>query len=459
MRSDKELTLADIPLPGTALLERQIIADAISNPDMLGEVVPIIFPEYFTSDERKMLWDTVVKMYNARETIDMPSMWQRCGSVYINEIQTQNVVSSTPLGFLDHARLLQIANTKKRAYYAALTIVQQSAAVGTSEDDIFSAADELSRKIKGDYTPAGESPLSAVLASVADETEAEEKAAQTGSTIRVPTRIPTLDRNLFGGFRGGQLIILAARPSVGKTAVMLQFAKSAAEHGTPTLIFSLEMTKPELGRRLLFSTGCISQEQMTGGNVNWNGFETARKEIDNLPIFINDDSRTLQGIISRMTVAVNQGRCGIAMIDYLGQIKFDPSSRMSLSQQIGFATTELKQTAKRLGIPIVVLVQLNRKSVEDKRPPEMYDLRDSGSIEQDADVVLMLEQRWRNEDEKREGVLPFIDMWVRKSRNNKKDFRITMLPNSSYTHFTEVASEKSRPPEGYQSRTDDDDPF
>ena len=458
MRSEKEISLVDIPLPGTALLERQIIADAISNPDTIGEVSPIIFPDYFTSDERRMIWNTVVDMYNRRETIDMPSVWQRCGKVYITEIQTQNVVASTALGFLDHARLLQIANTKKRAYYAALTIVQQSASVGTSEDDIFSAADELSRKIKGDYAPAGESPLRSVLDTVAAETEEEEKAAQKGSTIRVPTRIPTLDRNLLGGFRGGQLIVLAARPSVGKTALMLQFAKSAAEHNTNTLIFSLEMTKPELGRRLILSTGCISTEQMTGGNVNWGGFEAAVGAIERLPIFINDDSRTLQGIISRMTVAVNQGRCGIAMIDYLGQIQFDPSSRLSLAQQISFATTELTQTAQRLNIPIVVLVQLNRKSAEEKRPPELYDLRDSGSIEQDADVVLMLEQRWKGNG-KENGETPFVDVWVRKNRGYKKDFKITTLPNSSYTHFTEVVGESSGIQEEYHRQTTNDDPF
>ena len=86
MRKEKEITLADIPLPGTALLERQVIADAVANPDAIGEVAPFIYPEFFTSDERRMIWDVVVRMFNARETIDMMSVWQRTGNPYIAEI-------------------------------------------------------------------------------------------------------------------------------------------------------------------------------------------------------------------------------------------------------------------------------------------------------------------------------------------------------------------------------------
>lgn len=440
MKTDKGITLSEIPFPETAALERQVIADAVSNPDYIGEVASIIFPDFFSSESRKMIWDCIVGMYNSRETIDLVSVWQRTGQAFIDEIQTKVVNPASATGFIDHARMLQIANTKKRAYFAAITIVQQSASAATSEDEIFSAADELSRKIKGDYSSSGDSALSDVLNTVADETEEDQREANEGRSVRIPTSIPSLDRQLWGGWARGQLIILAARPSVGKTAFMLQFAKAAAERNNPTLIFTLEMTKPELGRRLLFSTGAVTQEELIGKNVNWDRFEAARGQIYKLPIYINDESRTLQAIISRITMAVNQGRCKIAMIDYLGMMQFDPSSKTTLAQQIGHTTSELKQAAKRLGIPIILLVQLNRKSVEDNRPPELHDLRDSGSIEQDADVVLMLQQRFESAQAREDGDTPFIDIWLRKNRNYKKDIRIPTMPNTSYTHFTELAS-------------------
>ena len=440
MRNEREISLTDIPLPATENLERQIIADAVDNPDIIGEATAIIFPDYFSSEDRKMIWSTIVDMYNARETIDMTSVWQRTGKAYIDEIQSRGVFPSSRTGFLDHAKLLKVANTKKRAYYAAITIVQQSASVGTSEDDIFAAADTLSQKIKADGGAIGERKLIDVISDVASETEEEQREAMQGRSVRTPTGFPSLDRCLWGGWGRGQLIILAARPSVGKTAVMLQFAKAAARNGRQTLIFTLEMTEQELGRRLLLSTGLVSQEDMVGRDVNWDKFRMAETQICELPIYINDEARTLQAILSRMTVAVNQGRCNIVMIDYLGLMRFDASSRLTLAQQIGFATTELKDAAKRLGIPIILLVQLNRDSVKEGRPPELQDLRDSGSIEQDADVVLMLSQRYDAGMSKENGDTPFLDIWMRKNRNFKKDLKIVTTPNESYTTFTEHGS-------------------
>ena len=467
MRNEREISLTDIPLPGTELLERQIIADAVDNPDTIGEATSIIFPDYFSSEERKMIWSTIVDMYNARETIDMASVWQRTGRAYIEEIQTQGVFASSRTGFLDHARLLRVANTKKRAYYAAITIAQQSASVGTSEDEIFAAADALSQKIKGDGNGIGESPLMDVLATVANETQAEEMEARQGRSSRITTGFPSLDKYFWGGWGKGQLVILAARPSVGKTAVMLQFAKAAAQSGRHTLIFTLEMTKPELGRRLLFSTGLVSQEDMMGAKVNWDNYALAEGQICKLPLYINDEARTLQTILSRLTVAVNQGRCNIAMIDYLGLMRFDANSRLTLAQQIGFATTELKDAAKRLGIPIILLVQLNRDSVKDGRPPELHDLRDSGSIEQDADIVMMLAQRYDAGMSKENGDTPYLDIWLRKNRNYKRDIKIVTVPNESYTKFIEQTSLADyQPPEerynpGGESRDFDNehDPF
>ena len=392
-------------------------------------------------------------------------MWQRTGRAYIDEIQTKGIFPSSRTGFLDHARLLKVANTKKRAYYAAITIAQQSASVGTSEDDIFAAADSLSQKIKQDGGSIGETKLMDVISDVANETQAEELEAREGRSVRIPTGLPSLDRLLWGGWGRGQLIILAARPSVGKTAVMLQFAKSAAQSGRPTMIFTLEMTKQELGRRLLFSTGLVSQEDLMGKEVKWDNYTRAETQICNLPIYINDEARTLQAILSRMSVAVNQGRCKIAMIDYLGLMRFDPSSRLTLAQQIGYATTELKDTAKRLGIPVVLLVQLNRESVKDGRPPELHDLRDSGSIEQDADVVLMLSQRYDAGMSKENGDTPYLDIWLRKNRNYKKDVKIITVPNESYTKFLEKADlEHYRSPQerydpGGESHDFENDPF
>ena len=425
------IRLADIPLPSTETLERQIIADAISNSESIGEVSLMVTDDSFTSDSRKALWRTIIGMYNAGEHIDMVSVWQKTGQAYIDEIQTKDVVPSLATGFFQHAHLLHVEETKRRAYYAALSIVQQSVIANTSEDDIMAEAESLPKKIYGGRQLNAETPLSSVLESVAEETEAMQEEAMQGRSAKVSSSLPSLDYLLYGGFGRGQLIVLAARPSVGKTALMLQFAKHAAEQGAPATIFSLEMTKPELAKRLLFSTGFVSQVQLAGKNVDWKGFEMARSRINSLPIFINDESRTLESISSRITYSVNQGRCKIAFIDYLSLIPLDRGSKATVAQQIGFVTHELKSIAKRLGIPIVILVQLNRDFAKegDSSAPQLYHLKDSGDIEQDADVVLMLASSGDN-----------LDLWVRKNRNFKKDVKLVLHPDNSYTSFMEVAS-------------------
>ena len=426
----KTTQLADIPLPKTDELERQVITDAISNPDALGEVSLLISDDSFTDDSRKLIWHTIIQMYSTREPIDLVSVWQKTGQQFIDAIQSYGISPSTTSGFLSHAALLHVAETKRRAYFAALTIVQQSASAQTSEDEIFAAADNLSKRIQGERQNNSESPLSSVLSLVADETEIMQEEAMKGRSVKVVTSLSSLDYALYGGFGGGQLIILAARPSVGKTALMLQFAKSAAASGVPSMVFSLEMTKEELGKRLLFSTGYVTQAQLAGKNVDWEGFERARTKINSLPLYINDEVRTLPAIEARITSAVSNGRCGIAFIDYLGLMRFELNSSATLAQQIGFATSELKSLAKRLKIPIVVLVQLNREMAKEASEPQLYHLRDSGSIEQDADVVLMLAQNGNGN----------IDLWIRKNRNFKRDVKLELHPDNAYTRFLETAT-------------------
>ena len=148
-----------------------------------------------------------------------------------------------------------------------------------------------------------------------------------------------------------------------------------------------------------------------------------------LPLYINDFSRSRDEIVTRLNQSVKQKRCKIAFIDYLGLFQDALTiGNVKLYQVIAKITGTLKAAAKRLGIPVVLLCQMNRDAVREKRAPELYDLRDSGSIEQDADIVLMRDPK---PDEGR------ILMWVRKNRNGKRDNALILVPNNSYTAFDE----------------------
>lgn len=167
-------------------------------------------------------------------------------------------------------------------------------------------------------------------------------------------------------------------------------------------------------------------------------FTDATEGLRGLPIYINDHSRTMEEIIARMTIETRAGKCRVAFVDYLGLMDISTGWRESLNQAIGKITGELKATAKRLKIPIILLCQLNRDAARADRAPELYDLRDSGSIEQDADIVMMLET-----DEAIEPTtgLHDINIWLRKNRQYKKDICIKVRPNKTYSHFEEISVE------------------
>ena len=261
------------------------------------------------------------------------------------------------------------------------------------------------------------------------------KSKAEGKVLRIPTGFYTLNYLTYGGFNMGNLVVLAARPSVGKTAIMLQMAKAAAIAGKAVNLFNLEMTNTELAQRMIFSTGKVTPLQMARGEVIWTDFEVASGQFASKPIYLNDSATTADEIISRITLNSQAGKCDIAFIDYLGLIQM--GTKAPLHQAIAETTKRLKQTAKACRVPIVLLCQLNRASASEKRAPMLYDLRDSGSIEQDADIVLMLERASDNEDARD------VNMWVRKNRQGKAgEIKIEIEGNETFTAFRD----KNEPP-------------
>lgn len=432
--SKYELSLADIPFPDTDIIERQFLADCVSNPESMPEFTSIVDESMFTNEARTYIWKTIVWMFNTGQVIDLATVGTRTGKFYVEEVLMKNFTPSTPYTSIQHAVQLRAATVRRRAYYSAVHLLQSVTKPDAGELDVLEAAQKLTLDVQGEKTIIAEADMKAVLKQVDDEIKENKKNTDAGKRTRVTTGLKQLDFLTYGGWGPGQLIILAARPSVGKTALMLHFAKAAAKSGSPVTIFSLEMTKEELGKRLLFSTGRVSQKQVATGYIDENGYKPATDELKDLPIYINDESRTLAGILSRIMVSVQKGRCKMALIDYLGLMTIDETNRQQIKDQLARATRELKNIAKRQKIPIILLHQLNRESVKEGRAPQLFDLKDSGSIEQDADIVLMLDQ----EKQVVGTGNPDINIWVRKNRQFKKDVKVIVTPNESYSAFTEA---------------------
>ena len=421
------LTLDEYPLPETSVYEHRLLATIIQDYTLANEVMSIIKREMFSCEQTQHIWDVFCDMYYKKETIDMLTILPRVDKKYYldNILSAQaefspNATIDLALGFLD-------TYIKRMAYIESVTALQKITN-GVSSDVIREGFDTFSKRVTSGIGNKVGDDASEIANELADE-------LSKGIITRVATHIRTLDYFTYGGFNGGNLVILAARPSVGKTTIAMQIAQAASADNNKTLVFSLEMTKKELVQRMLQSTGLVSQYELVTHNINWDNYERALGMVVNSNLIINDDAYNIHDIRHKIITSVKTQGVKMVMIDYLQLIKgADP--RMSMNDQVGELTSALKQTAKQCNIPIIVLSQLSRESVRENRSPQLYDLRSSGAIEQDADIVVMLE---RSKDDMGGIIDNTIDMWIRKNRAGKCNFDnpIRLKGNEYYTNFVE----------------------
>lgn len=428
-----------ITLPDTRHEEMQVLSDLISNPGFIPMAREYITADMFSRSENAKAWETIVEMNEKGETIDIATVGVRIDRKVIIEVMqpgynigicTEKIVSS-------HCSALIQAASRRRIFAKAYELMQVAGDAGTDYSTVIGYIAELSKIGQNTGSERASQPLNDVLNELASDLEEMQIGKGNGKRARIPTGFSYLDALTYSGFNAGNLVILAARPSVGKTAVMLKMARVAANAGFPVTVYSLEMTNKELAQRLLFATGKVTPQMLSSGVFEWSDLEAANGRYSSMPVLLNEKARTVDDIIADIIFSHSRGQCDIAFIDYLGLIQ-TPDARTPLYQTIAGITSRLKQTAKECGIPIVLLCQLNRNIEAENRPPRMSDLRDSGSIEQDADIVLMLE-RQRDKEGNETGNL---NVWVRKNRQGEGggNTGFSIRPNKSFSDFDETAN-------------------
>lgn len=248
-----------------------------------------------------------------------------------------------------------------------------------------------------------------------------------GELTGVSTGLIDLDKMTFG-FHPQEMIVVAGRPSMGKTSLALRFTEAAvlpklSQKAVPTLLFSLEMGADQLAMRLLCGRARVNMTKLRDGFLSADSqkdlVQTA-KELKNAPLWIDDAGSLtileMRAKARRMQSQLN-GKLGLVVIDYL-QLLSGTDSRVPREQQIAEISRGIKSMAKELKVPVVVLSQLNRESEKERRQPRLSDLRESGSIEQDADLVLLISKKKDNEEEE-DGGAPVLarELIVAKQRN------------------------------------------
>lgn len=455
-------TLSEYPILDSLSMEIQIIADIISLPETLIDAERIITSDMFTDNRCREAYNTLRQMAKDGMKIDLPSVFGRIDRVLLQkEVIEQLAHSGSPMTAAQHYASLKDLYIKRKCYHKAMELLSSASSTRTTAQELIgwagSFADNLRKEVD---TSKNVQHISTVLNNLGEQIETKQKEKAAGKMLRVPTGFYTLDYLTFGGFNNGNLVILAARPSVGKTAVMLQFARAAANAGKAVNLYNLEMTNTELAQRFLCSTEYITPLQMAKADVDWQMFEAASSSFCSKPIYMSDSLFGEDEIIANITLNAQSGKCDIAFIDYLGLVFLSDTQSVE-AKAIARFTKRLKSLAKACNIPIVLLCQLNRVSASEKRPPQMHNLRDSGAIEQDADIILMLE-RAEGDLEGRE-----VNMWVRKNRQGKAgDVKVNIVANETFTAFID-ADDPTPPPHSiayftgsdFDNNNFDDNPF
>lgn len=387
-------------LPESPELERAVLGALILEPAYLPDVRAIIGNSAFLNTNNGKIFEVLAAMDDEQSKIDLITLLQRCRqipeiehpAVYLTQL-TQCVGSGANV--LNYAQQLKEVEIRRRLCLFGRQLAARAAA---DPDGVIDWATAEITAISSDTVRARDiATLSDVLRSTLDRLEQRQKARQSGACVGVPTGLLRLDA-ITGGWRGGQLIVLAGRPAMGKSAVMLHFSSAAAASGVPVCIFSLEMPNDQLAGRMLVGGSNVSAGAFRVGNIDTNGWyelEQTGAKLSLLPVYLNDKADvSMSTIRAQCKTMQRQGQCGMVVIDYLQLL--DTSSRNTSStreREIATASRAAKLLAKELDVPVIMLSQLSRK-VEERtdKTPLLSDLRESGAIEQDADIVAFIDR-------------------------------------------------------------------
>ena len=433
--------------PQDMAAEQSVLGGMMLSKDAIADVVEILRGPDFYRPAHELIYDAIVDLYGRGEPADVVTIsdhltkkqeLQRIGGpAYLHNL-AQSVPTAANAAF--YAEIVRERAILRRLVEAGTKIVQLGhgadgevdAIVNEAQSEIYNVAENRQSE---DYVS-----LSEVLVPTIDEIETN--ASHDGGLTGIPTGFRELDE-LTHGFNGGQMIIVAARPAMGKSTLALDFARAAAvQNGMTAAFFSLEMGRNEIAMRLLSAEARIQFQDLRKGDIrdeDWDKMSLAVDRLNEVPLFIDDSpNMSLMEIRAKCRRLKQRNNLKLIVLDYL-QLLSSGKRVESRQQEVSEFSRTLKLLAKELDVPIIALSQLNRGSEQrtDKRP-QVSDLRESGSIEQDADMVLLLHRdEVYDKESPRAGE---ADIIVAKNRNGPtRD--IVVAFQGHYARFQDMAQD------------------
>ncbi len=407
--------------------EMALIGSIMLRPDSLYEITDTISADSFYSEKHRIIFESMLELFNKRSPIDLLSVsnklkekaWldQIGGNTYLTEL-VNIVPSSSNIKY--YAEIVQKKHMMRRLIEASDHISQ----LGYDETKELEEMLDNAEKRLFDVTNFNTSHKFIPIKDELEEAwERLDRLHTDGTGMRgIPTGFNDID-NKLSGFQKSDLIILAARPSMGKTSLALDIARQAAvNHDVPVGIFSLEMSSQQLVDRMLAAQSNVDAWKLRTGKLSrQDDFEAIRGSLDKLnkaPIYIDDQPGN--NILKMRSIArrlKNEKGLGLIVVDYLQLMVPTQTKSDNMVQQVTEISHSLKNLARELDVPVLALSQLSRAVEQRGGRPRLSDLRDSGSIEQDADVVMFIhrEDKYKDESERTN----IAEILIEKHRNGE----------------------------------------
>ncbi|CAM3599867.1 replicative DNA helicase [Kibdelosporangium persicum] len=391
--------------------EQSVLGGMMLSKDAIADVVEVLRPGDFYRPAHQAVYDCILDLYSRGEPADpitVAAEMERRGELrriggapYLHTL-IATVPTAANAGY--YAEIVAEKAVLRRLVEAGTRIVQlgYSGQDGSDVNEIVDRAQSAIYEVTERRTTEDYVALEELLQPTMDEIDAI--ASRGGSSLGVPTGFADFDE-LTNGLHPGQMIIVAARPGVGKSTLGLDWARSCSiKHGMSSVIFSLEMSKTEIVMRMLSAEAKIRLADMRGGRMtddDWTRLARRMSEISEAPLFIDDSpNMTMMEIRAKARRLKQRNDLKLIVLDYM-QLMTSGKRVESRQQEVSEFSRSLKLLAKELEVPVVAMSQLNRGPEQrtDKRPM-LADLRESGSLEQDADMVVLIHRpdAWERDD-------------------------------------------------------------
>jgi replicative DNA helicase len=406
-------------LPHDILAEKSLIGCLIIDGTVFDEISNLkLTPNHFYDPRYGILYDTISELSQANRAIDYVTVCSKLQEKSkLEEVGGQSFIltvvedQASVANIYEYAKIVRDKASMREIVRTAMRVAQMGMTYTGNTEDFIQEVEASFFQLTNDSKTGGMMKLTTALKQ--NLKELEDTSRQMGEITGLSTGYPRVDELLLG-MQPGQLIILAARPAMGKTSLALNVAvHSCIQSGLPVAIFSLEMVATELSMRLLTGRAKVDSKRVRKKaflDTDLRSIAKATQELSNLPIYINDSGSTnLYDIQSASRKIKAEQGLGLVVIDYL-QLMGSTNKSIQREQQIAEISRGLKTMAKELGCPVIALSQLNR-AVETRpnKRPTTADLRESGSIEQDADIVMFVyRDEVYNPDTKEPGMAEII---------------------------------------------------